>query len=53
MRLIDYDYASNNERAYELGGFVGHLLREQTRHAIEAYFGHCDPELWSRVQVVA
>ena len=22
MRLIDYDYASNNERAYELGGFV-------------------------------
>ena len=23
MRLIDYDYASNNERAYEIGVFVG------------------------------
>lgn len=53
MRLIDYDYASNNERAYELGGFVCEFFfdREQTRHAIEVYFGHCDRELWSRVQV--
>ena len=45
MKLIDYDYASNNERAYEIGVFVGFNFfdEEQTRHAIESYFGRCEP----------
>lgn len=54
MRLIDYDYASNNERSYEIGVFVGFNFfdADQTRHAIESYFGHCDPQMWARVQVI-
>jgi thiamine kinase-like enzyme len=53
MRLIDYDYASNNERSYEIGVFVGFNFfdEQQTRHAIESYFGRCDPQMWARVQV--
>ena len=53
MKLIDYDYASNNERSYEIGGFVCEFFfdDDQTREAIESYFGHCDPRLWARVQV--
>jgi len=54
MRLIDYDYASNNERAYEIGVFVGFNFFDeaQTRHAIESYLGNWDPRFWARVQVV-
>ena len=54
MKLIDYDYASNNERAYEIGVFVGFNFFDeaQTRHAIESYFGRCDPRIWARVQVI-
>jgi thiamine kinase-like enzyme len=53
MKLVDYDYASNNERAYELGVFIGLLSfdRDQTRQAIESYFGRCDPQVWARIQV--
>ena len=54
MKLIDYDYASNNERAYELGVFVGFNFFDevQTRHAIESYFGRCEPRTWARVHVI-
>lgn len=54
MKLVDYDYASNNERAYELGAFLGAINYDpdQTKQAIETYFGHCDPQLWARVQVM-
>jgi thiamine kinase-like enzyme len=54
MRLIDYDYASNNERAYEIAVFVGFNFFDevQTRHAIESYFGHFDSRMWARVQVI-
>jgi thiamine kinase-like enzyme len=53
MKLVDYDYASNNERSYEIGVFIGLLSfdEDQTRQAIESYFGHCDPHLWARMQV--
>jgi thiamine kinase-like enzyme len=53
MKLIDYDYASNNERSYEIGVFVGFNFFDdnQTRHALESYFGHFDPQMWARVQV--
>jgi thiamine kinase-like enzyme len=54
MKLVDYDYASNNERAYELGAFLGGInyYGDQTSGAIETYFGRCDPHLWARVQVM-
>ena len=54
MKLIDYDYASNNERSYEIGVFVCEFFYDddQTRQMIESYFGHCDPHLWARVQVM-
>jgi thiamine kinase-like enzyme len=54
MKLIDYDYASNNERSYEIGVFVGFNFfdADQTRHAIESYCGRCDPQMWARVQVI-
>ena len=53
MQLIDYDYASNNDRSYEIGVFVGGYFfdEDQTRQAIEHYFGRSDPQLWARVQV--
>jgi len=54
MKLIDYDYASNNERSYEIGVFVGgyFLDDDRTRQAIESYCGHCDPQLWARALVM-
>jgi thiamine kinase-like enzyme len=54
MKLIDYDYASNNERSYEIGVFVGgyFLDDDRTRQAIESYCGHCDPRLWARMLVM-
>ena len=54
MRLIDYDYASNNERAYEIGVFVGFNFFDaaQTRFAIESYLGEWDAHLSARVQVI-
>jgi thiamine kinase-like enzyme len=54
MKLIDYDYASNNERSYEIGVFVGGYFLDdgQARQAIEAYYGHCNPQLWARALVM-
>jgi len=54
MKLVDYDYASNNERAYEIGVFFAAVTfdADQQRQAIESYCGSCDPQLWARVQVM-
>ncbi|WP_112322202.1 choline kinase family protein [Oceanibium sediminis] len=53
MKLIDYEYASNNERAYELGVFLTEVFAdEKTLLAmIERYYGEVRPEIVARVTV--
>lgn len=53
MKLIDYDYASNNEAAYEIGGFSQvYMLDEQTREAmVEEYYGRYSIQNHARVRV--
>ena len=53
MKLIDYEYASNNERAYELGVFLAEVfVDEQTSlEMIERYFGEVRPQIVARVTV--
>lgn len=53
MKLIDYESASNNERAYELGIFAGEMFLDepQTLHLIEKYYGEVRSELVARVYV--
>lgn len=53
MKMIDYEYASNNERAYELGVFLAEVfVDEQTSlEMIERYFGEVRPEMVARVTV--
>ncbi len=53
MKLIDYEFASNNERAYELGVFLGEMFIDPatTYELIERYYGRMRPELFARVMV--
>lgn len=53
MRLVDYEFASNNERAYELGVFVAEMFfsEEKTLELIEAYYGALTPAIVARVNV--
>jgi len=53
MKVVDYEFASNNERAYELGVFLGEVFVEETRSQalIEAYYGVYRDALFARVQV--
>jgi thiamine kinase-like enzyme len=54
MRLVDYEFASNNERAYELGVFVGEMFfpEDRTLELIEAYYGDAKPSVVARVFVM-
>lgn len=55
LKLIDYDYASNNERAYEVGGFT-HCFgfdQKQIQSLIEEYYGSYSAEFEARVRVAA
>lgn len=53
MKLIDYEFASNNERAYELGVFLGEMFvdPDTTNALIERYYGEFRPDLHARVMV--
>jgi thiamine kinase-like enzyme len=53
MRLIDYEFASNNERSYELGVLFAEMFydEESTLKLIEQYFGSVRPEMVARVAV--
>lgn len=53
MKLIDYEYASNNERAYELGVFLAEVFVDEktSLEMIERYFGQVRPEMVARVTV--
>ncbi|AZB66878.1 ABC transporter permease subunit [Cereibacter sphaeroides] len=49
--LIDYEYASMNDRCYDFGLLFGEMFftPEQELELIEAYFGEVRPEIVSRV----
>ena len=53
MKVIDFEFASNNERAYELGVFLGEVFIDDERsyELIEDYFGTVRDELIARVFV--
>ncbi len=51
--LIDYEYASNNDRCYELGIWCGEMFFSDAIEAevIETYFGRFDPAMQARLVV--
>ncbi len=53
MKLIDYEFASTNERAYELGVLFGEMFFDEakTLELIEMYYGELRPDLVARVYV--
>ncbi len=54
MKLVDYEYASMNERSYELGVWFGEMFFTEDLAAdlLEAYAGTPDPRLRARVAVM-
>jgi thiamine kinase-like enzyme len=53
IKLIDYEYASNNDRCYDLGIWFGEMFFDEATELalIEHYFGRVDPALVARVAV--
>jgi thiamine kinase-like enzyme len=53
MKLIDYEFASNNERAYELGVLFAEMFYDEalTLQLIEQYFGAARPDMFARVML--
>ena len=53
MLMIDYEYASNNDRCYELGIWFGEMFfSEPVEHElIERYFGRFEPSIFARCQL--
>lgn len=53
MKLIDYEFSSNNERAYEIGVFLGEVFVDEANslELIERYYGELRPDLVARVYV--
>lgn len=51
--LIDYEYASNNDRCYDLGAWSTEMFFDEAieRTMIEAYFGAFDQRMMNRVTV--
>lgn len=53
MKLIDYEFSSNNERAYEIGVFLGEMFVDEATslQLIERYYGELRKEIVARVNV--
>ena len=53
IMLIDYEYASNNDRCYDLGIWFGEMFFEEPKELalIEHYFGRVDPAIVARVML--
>ena len=51
IMLIDYEYASNNDRCYDLGIWFGEMFFDEATELalIEHYFGRVDPSIVARV----
>jgi thiamine kinase-like enzyme len=55
IRLIDYEYAGNNDACFELGNTVQECLfdRDRTEALVAAYFGEVTREKLARVRLQA
>jgi thiamine kinase-like enzyme len=53
MKLVDYEFASNNERAYELALLTTEMFYTEERiiELVEDFYGRSDFGLLARVQV--
>ncbi|MBO6814092.1 MAG: phosphotransferase family protein [Rhizobiaceae bacterium] len=53
MKMIDYEYASNNERAYEIGVFLAEVFVDEktSLEMIERYYGEVRASTVARVTV--
>ncbi len=53
IRLVDFEYASNNDRCYELALWFGEMFfpPEIEYELLEDYFGHLDNACFARVQI--
>ncbi|MFS2224470.1 phosphotransferase [Pantoea sp. B65] len=53
IRLVDFEYASNNDRCYELALWFGEMFftPEIERELLEDYFGRVDTACFARVQI--
>lgn len=53
IMLIDYEYASNNDRCYDLGIWCGEMFFSDAieNEVIETYFGRVDPQMKARLIV--
>lgn len=53
IRLVDFEYASNNDRHYELALWFGEMFfpPDIERELLEDYFGRVTPGTWARVQI--
>lgn len=53
MKLVDFEFASNNERAYELGVFLGEMFFPEDRslELTELYYGDARPGIVARVWI--
>lgn len=53
IMLIDYEYASNNDRCYDLGIWCGEMFftEEVENEIIETYYGRVDPQVRARLTV--
>lgn len=54
IMLVDFEYASNNERAYEIALWFTEMAFPEAveREMIEAYFGRLDPAMEARINVL-
>lgn len=54
MKLVDYEFASMNERSYELGVWLGEMFypEDVSKNLIEAYAGEIRPDFLARVIVM-
>lgn len=52
--IVDFEYASNNERAFEIAGWFDEMAFPETveREMLEAYFGAVTPQVEARVAVL-
>ena len=53
MKMVDFEFASNNERAYEIGVFLGEVFVDEatSNELIEQYYGTARRDLVARVWV--
>jgi thiamine kinase-like enzyme len=53
MKLIDYEYAANNDPCYDLGIFSGEvfLYEDQEKNMIRQYYGEFDSRQFARIKL--